>query len=232
MAGGRLRVATYNIHSAVGRDRRFEPERVAAVVRELDATVVGLQEVPEAAALHRLADAAGFGMVTPPSLRQAGCHFGNAVLTTLPVLEVTPIDLSVPGREPRNALDVRLDAGGRDVRLLSTHLGLRPGERRHQIRRLLGHLEQEPEAALTLLLGDLNEWLLWGRPLRWLARWFEATPAPATFPAHFPFLALDRVWVRPRARLVSLATHRSPLARVASDHLPLLAVVATRAGDA
>jgi endonuclease/exonuclease/phosphatase family metal-dependent hydrolase len=74
-----------------------------------------------------------------------------------------------------------------------------------------------------VLAGDLNEWFLWGRPLRWLHAHFEETPAPATFPARLPLLALDRVWTSPRSMLRRLAVHRSPLARRASDHLPLVA---------
>jgi endonuclease/exonuclease/phosphatase family metal-dependent hydrolase len=76
-----------------------------------------------------------------------------------------------------------------------------------------------------VLLGDLNEWLLWGQPLRWLHAYFKETPAPATFPARFPLFALDRVWVRPRSALVHLAANASELARRASDHLPITAVL-------
>jgi endonuclease/exonuclease/phosphatase family metal-dependent hydrolase len=88
-------------------------------------------------------------------------------------------------------------------------------------------------------MGDLNEWFLWGRPLRWLHVQFRRTPAPATFPARLPVFALDRFWVRPRVLLDHLVVHSSPLARAASDHLPLVAtldprrlaeVVASRAG--
>jgi endonuclease/exonuclease/phosphatase family metal-dependent hydrolase len=74
-------------------------------------------------------------------------------------------------------------------------------------------------------MGDINEWFLWGRPLRWLHVEFQETPAPATFPAYRPVLALDRLWVRPRTALRRLAVHATPLARVASDHLPLVAAL-------
>ena len=75
-----------------------------------------------------------------------------------------------------------------------------------------------------LLMGDLNEWYLWGRPLRWLHSHFRETPAaPPTFPARQPVLALDRIWVAPAGSLRRLRRHVSPLARVASDHLPLVA---------
>jgi endonuclease/exonuclease/phosphatase family metal-dependent hydrolase len=77
----------------------------------------------------------------------------------------------------------------------------------------------------AVLLGDLNEWFLWGRPLRRLHRYFKQTPHVATFPSGLPFLALDRVWTHPRSLLKRIGVHRTPLARVASDHLPLIAEV-------
>jgi hypothetical protein len=77
--------------------------------------------------------------------------------------------------------------------------------------------------APTVLAGDVNEWFLWGRPLRWLHDHFSATPAPRTFPAGRPMFALDRVWVRPRSYLLSVRAHASELSRLASDHLPIVA---------
>jgi endonuclease/exonuclease/phosphatase family metal-dependent hydrolase len=81
-------------------------------------------------------------------------------------------------------------------------------------------------AAVTILLGDFNEWLLWGRPLRWVNRRFGSLPAPPTFPSRRPLMALDRIWVDPADRLISLHHHRHPSAAIASDHLPLVAQVA------
>ena len=78
----------------------------------------------------------------------------------------------------------------------------------------------------TVLAGDVNEWYLWGRPLRWLHAHFGVTPALPTFPSRRPLLALDRVWTEPAAMLAFLSVHRSPLARIASDHLPLVARLA------
>jgi len=73
------------------------------------------------------------------------------------------------------------------------------------------------------VMGDLNEWYLWGRPLRWLHAKFAVTRTPPTFPARRPMLKLDRIWAHPTSALQSLKAHRSALARVASDHLPLVA---------
>jgi endonuclease/exonuclease/phosphatase family metal-dependent hydrolase len=72
-------------------------------------------------------------------------------------------------------------------------------------------------------MGDLNEWYLWGRPLRWLHAHFRATPSPPTFPSRRPVFALDRIWISPARCLTRIARHASPLARIASDHLPLTA---------
>jgi len=134
-------------------------------------------------------------------------------------------DLSVEGREPRGAIEVSLGADAAPLRVLATHFGLAPWERRAQARRVLA-LVNSARAPLEVLLGDLNEWFLWGRPLRWLHRDFAPTPAPPTWPARFPVFALDRLWVRPRGALAALARHDSPAARAASDHLPLRAELA------
>jgi len=228
----RLVIATYNVHRCIGRDGRFDPERTLGVLRELDADAIALQELQwqPADALHLLQEFAlklGYVALAGPTLLQTGGHYGNALLTRLAVHGTETLDLSVPGREPRGALSALLETGDGPLRLIATHLGLRPYERRRQMRRLLA-LVRETESA-TVLLGDLNEWFLWGRPLRWLHAHFGHTPAPSTFPAWRPLLALDRIWVEPRSLLRELRPHRSPLARDASDHLPLRAVLERQA---
>jgi endonuclease/exonuclease/phosphatase family metal-dependent hydrolase len=103
-------------------------------------------------------------------------------------------------------------------------LGLRPAERREQVERIL-RLFSWKEDDRAVLMGDLNEWFLWGRPLRHLHRFFDETPALATFPSRHPILALDRLWAHPGTILKNLEVHKTPLARVASDHLPLVATL-------
>jgi endonuclease/exonuclease/phosphatase family metal-dependent hydrolase len=108
---------------------------------------------------------------------------------------------------------------------VATHLGLSGRERRWQVSRLL---ERFPPAAgaADVLLGDINEWRRRGATQRWLDACFPAAPyAPATFPAFWPLLALDQIRVRPRHLLRHLAVHMSPIARQASDHLPLVALL-------
>jgi endonuclease/exonuclease/phosphatase family metal-dependent hydrolase len=224
----RISVATYNVHGCVGADGRFDPGRVLRVLRALDADVIALQELrwrPDEA-LHVLADLAGrmeYTALAGSTLMRPDGHYGNALLTRLPVLATLQVDLSVPGREPRGALQATLRAGAGTLDVIATHLGLGPGERRTQMRHVLGLVNAC--AKPVVLMGDLNEWFLWGRPLRRLHRYFKATPSVATFPAMLPLLALDRVWTHPRSLLKRIRVHTSPLARVASDHLPLVATL-------
>jgi endonuclease/exonuclease/phosphatase family metal-dependent hydrolase len=221
-------VATYNVHRAVGRDGACDPARVASVLAEIGADVVALQEVERGAAgrdlVGHVRERLGLEAVSGTTMLRRDAEYGNVLLSRFPVLAVDRHDLSVPRLEPRGALDVVLDCGRWRLRVLATHLGLLPYERRHQVRRLLASLDARAELPMVLM-GDLNEWFLWGRPLRWLHVQFRRTPAPPTFPARFPLFALDRLWVRPRAMLVRLAVHATPLARIASDHLPLVATL-------
>lgn len=223
----RLSVATYNVHGCVGRDARFAPARTLEVLRELGADVIALQELRwnPSEALHLLEEFGqrlGYTAIAGPTLLSGEGHYGNALLTRFAPRATARIDLSLPGREARGALDVQVDAGGTALRVIATHLGLQPGERRAQMRQLLGRIEGRASVPL-ILLGDLNEWLLWGRPLRWLRRHFGRTAAPATYPSGLPLFALDRIWAAPKGMLGEVRAHRSPLAHMASDHLPLRA---------
>ncbi len=225
-----LRAATWNIHGAIGADGRYAPSRIVAVLSELDADIVALQEVASQSAhenfLARLAHETGYHVADGPLHQRRGSDFGNAVLSRRAIRTVERLDLTVGGYEPRGALDVCIDVGGPLLlRVFATHLGLRPRERREQVRRILAAVERDGPHP-TLLMGDLNEWYLWGRPLRWLHSHFREIPrAPPTFPARRPLFALDRIWVAPAGSLRRLTRHASALARTASDHLPLVAEV-------
>lgn len=223
----RLRVATYNIHRCVGTDGHTSAARIASVVKRINADVTALQEVAFDGAgpvdlLGDLARPIGATAIPGPTLVEQRGPYGNAVLTRIVPTAVERLDISVPGREPRGAVALTLSGNGRAVRLVATHLGLRPGERHQQMRRLMPLLDAS-SAEVKILLGDFNEWFNWARPLRWLTRRLGGLPAPATFPSRRPLLALDRIWVHPPQRLIRLRPFVSPLAVVASDHLPLTA---------
>jgi endonuclease/exonuclease/phosphatase family metal-dependent hydrolase len=222
-------IASYNTHAAIGMDRRFAPDRIARVLVEIGADIVALQELELRAngfdMLAYLQRETGFHAIAGPTIRSAERDFGNGLLTRFPVVSVAQVNLDVARREPRGAIDAVVDCDGAPLRVIATHLGLRPSERREQVRRLLDTIRAGP-AMPTVLLGDLNEWFLRGRPLRWLHQHFGESPAYATFPSPLPLLALDRIWSSPASLLRRVRVHRSRLARRASDHLPLVARLA------
>jgi len=222
-----ITVASYNIHRCVGLDSRRDTERIAKVIRELDADVIGLQEVEtrrgaQTEPLEIMAYLTGFKAVLGPTMSRPDGDYGNVLLAPHAVTDVQHIDLTVAGREPRGAIAARLRIHDRRVRVVVTHFGLKARERRYQARKLTSDLGHDTNK-LTVLLGDINEWFPLSPLLRRLNRYFGKSPALSTFPSHRAWLALDRIWVRPRTALRQLTVHKSPLARTASDHLPLKA---------
>jgi endonuclease/exonuclease/phosphatase family metal-dependent hydrolase len=200
------------------------------VIRELEADLVALQEVTLATLpgtvtkTHDLEVMTGYLVVPGPTLFRNNAHFGNALLSAHPVLDIRRHDLSVNGCEPRGLVDVDVEIHGARCRVMVTHLGLRPSERRSQTERLLA-LFQERSSDTVVLMGDFNEWRPGSFALRHLIGRFGPSPAPRTFPAKLPLLPLDRIWVKPGDALDHVASHVSPLSRIASDHLPLKALL-------
>jgi endonuclease/exonuclease/phosphatase family metal-dependent hydrolase len=228
----RISIGSYNVHSCVGLDFRRSPARIADVLRELDCDIYALQEVDnesgaeeDSMQLEYLSKA--LGMAAVPGLRivRHSGQYGNAILTRLPIKSVHRHDLSYSRSEPRGALDVELDVGGGKVRVIATHLGLSRSERRSQWQQLLSAVAAAPAELPTIVLGDMNEWFPHSATLRDAHRILGQSIAPVEFPSFAPFLALTRIWVRPVGAIVSIAVHRTPAARRASDHLPLKAVI-------
>jgi endonuclease/exonuclease/phosphatase family metal-dependent hydrolase len=229
----RISIGSYNIHSCVGLDRRRSAARIAEVLKELDCDIYALQEVDnepgedeDSKQLEYLSEA--MQMAAIPGLRivRHSGEYGNALLTRFPVASVHRHDLSY-GKwlEPRGAIDVEMDVGGRALRVIATHLGLSRSERRFQWRQLLAAIAASPPEHPTVVLGDMNEWFPHAGTLRDAHKILGQALAPAEFPSFWPFLALTRIWVRPVRAIVSVKVHRSPLARRASDHLPLRAEI-------
>ncbi|SAL73135.1 endonuclease/exonuclease/phosphatase [Caballeronia peredens] len=226
-----LRIATYNLHGAVGIDGRFAPERIGLVLAEIDADIFALQEVPLGGSgardvLELLQRMTNLHAVAGPTLDTPERRYGNAVLTRYPVRAVRTLDLSFGSREPRGALDADIDCGGELWRVVATHLGLASSERRAQVEQVLRSFDTP--ALPVILLGDLNEWFVYGRTLRRLVTHFHRASALRTFPTRCPLFALDRIWVHPGERLMRVDVHRTRLSRIASDHYPLIAHIAHR----
>jgi len=224
----RVRVATYNVHSGVGLDRRFRPERIVDVIDELHADVVALQEVLSPVRgfdVHaHFRETTGFHLVVMTTMQLAGGTFGNAVLSRWPIVALVEHGLTVGNREPRGAIDATIGRDSGELRVIATHLGLRAAERSEQLSRLIELVKAMPDMP-TVLAGDFNMTRGRSRELRAHAAHLGKHNALATFPSIAPVLPLDRIFALHGASIVDVAVHRSRRARVASDHLPLVATV-------
>jgi endonuclease/exonuclease/phosphatase family metal-dependent hydrolase len=233
----RLRLVTYNVHKCVGTDRALDVGRVADVLRHYEPDVVCLQEVlwsPGAngaqAQPRLIADALGMrhGAVGLNCRRRAGVY-GNVTLSRLPVELSTNLDLTVRFKKPRGALYTRVQVGGARVHVFNVHLGLLRFERAIQMQNLV---DQVPELAgqdePVVVLGDTNDWrnrlgvgVCTGAGLRCVTG-SDTEPGHATFPSWYPVGALDKVFCNDRLRLLRAYPSRLALARLASDHLPMV----------
>ncbi|WP_334135258.1 endonuclease/exonuclease/phosphatase family protein [Tepidimonas sp.] len=249
-----MRVATYNIHKGVqglGPLQRLEVPNLARAVAALDADVVCLQEVRgwHAPSQRRFAHWPRSGQASalaPPgyhvayhanALTRHGEH-GNAVLSRWPIVAQAQHDVSDHGFEQRGLLHVVLapadtstaspwPAGAHALHVIVVHLGLIHASRRRQVQALAHYMERAvpPEAALVVA-GDFNDW---GERLHApMAELGLHTAVPArvsTFPARWPLLPLDRIYVRGLVVRALWAPHGGQWPRW-SDHLPLVAEVA------
>lgn len=228
---GRLSVATYNVHGWIGRDAMTDHRRTLETVKRLGADVIALQEVfvPVEVGFesekHDIEALTGMTTHFGPNLEHKGRSYGNAVLTTLDVLDLKEWDLSVPNREPRGALDLRLAKEDFVVRVIATHLGTGLTERDTQIARLIEILGRGPQIP-TVLMGDLNEWRPWSRRFSALCRRFERVWWPAlSFPVGLPVFALDRIFVRNASVIEPPRAVRTQETFVTSDHLPVRSTI-------
>jgi len=211
-------------------DRRHDPQRVVSVINEIDADLVGLQEVVlepnggDGICLESLSSATGLEVISGPTFACGNGHFGNVVLARGKVLHSDRLDLSVGSREPRCAIGVTLEYSGVPVRVIVTHLGLRSFERKRQIQTLLEYVADGKDEFL-IIMGDFNLWCPASRSLRKMVARFGKAPVLRTYPTLMPLFQLDRIWVQPKEVLHQLQVHNTRRSRVASDHLPIKGLI-------
>lgn len=225
----RLKIASYNVHSCVGTDRRYKPARIGEVINRIDPHIIGLQEIDTGYRLKyrdnqldKLETLTGLDAIEGPTIIKSDCFYGNAILTSLPVLSIRRYDLSFDKREPRGLLDVDLLLDEKPVRFMVAHLGLRPKERKMQARVIVDALHENRIQPLTVLCGDFNDFIHIGPAIRIIQRHMGKTSNCRTFPSVFPVLPLDKIWMLSRgAQPYKFFTVRDRLTRLASDHLPI-----------
>ncbi|MFN2308882.1 MAG: endonuclease/exonuclease/phosphatase family protein [Gammaproteobacteria bacterium] len=239
-----LRVMTYNVHSCVGMDGKLDAERVARVIARANPDVVALQELDVGRArsqwldqAHLIARYLEMEFHFHPALHLEEERYGDAILTHLPLrlvrAGVLPGLADKPKLEPRGALWVAVEVDGREVQIINTHLGLYSRERLAQIDALLGcdWLEHEQCRGPVIVCGDFN-----ARPSSPVCRRLGArlrdvqTTARqhrprGTFSSRFPGVRIDHIFISPGLEVQCIEVPDSELARVASDHLPLVAEI-------
>lgn len=241
----RFSVLTYNIHRAIGIDRKFAPERIAEIIAHHDPHIALLQEVDRGVPRSNHLDlAARFAETLDYAHRAVGMNvflkvgrYGNATLSRWPIGRQRNIDLSFPPLRRRGAQHTTVHPPGMHgltLDIFNVHLGLSATERKWQMQRLLSAKEIcEPQAHhACVIAGDTNDWrglinqrcfgdVCFDCATGW--RTLRASRAIKTYPSFAPVGGLDRVFFRGGLRLVNVHTSRLKAARVASDHLPVIA---------
>jgi endonuclease/exonuclease/phosphatase family metal-dependent hydrolase len=232
-----LRVATYNVHKCRGMDRKTSPQRIARILQELDADVIGVQEILDVRdgpaeldqARHLAAALPDYTWCIGENRTLHGGTYGNMTLSRLPIASFHNYDLTHFRREPRGCLraDLKLNAST-TIHAFNLHLGTGFLERRHQGRALLDMLEKEVGNQPRVIFGDFNEWTR-GLATRNMVRAFNTfepkimLKRSRTYPGFLPLLHLDHFYYDPTLHLERIHLVSSREARMASDHLPLVA---------
>lgn len=247
----RFRVMTYNIHRAIGVDRRFRPERVLRIIEAYEPDLVLLQEVDDGAPRSRnmdlareLAASAGYPHLAVGhnvTLRKG--RYGNATLSRYPILRERNIDLTIGTLKRRGCQHTAIAVEGlagrtHPLEVFNLHLGLSARQRLQQVELLARshELASLPAHAACLVAGDFNDWRsqldpLFTGPLGFRfatesTRWGERTFL--TFPSFFPRGPLDRIYYRGPLTLFGAKRCRMRISRIASDHVPIVADFAVR----
>jgi endonuclease/exonuclease/phosphatase family metal-dependent hydrolase len=223
MTGARLRVLTWNVHSCIGTDRRFDAGRVRACIAAIDPDIAALQEVDSRRdrrdGFDLLGDCLGDHRAEARTIRTPDGDYGHMLLSRREMTGWVHHDVSFRRREPRSLIEALVKFDGSTIGVLSAHLGLSRRERRFQADQLavLAAADNVP----TVIAGDFNEPTGFGAATRRLRRHFLSTGRRATFPSRWPLFPLDRIWFEPSLELVATGVWED--ARGASDHLPLWA---------
>jgi endonuclease/exonuclease/phosphatase family metal-dependent hydrolase len=235
-----IRIVTYNIHKCRGLDGRTMPDRIASVLATINADIIALQEVVGASALkpgqaQEIGAALGMGWVMAPTRHIRNALYGNVVLSRFPVKQHQQHDLSWKTCEPRLAQRVDLVIDGEDIlHFYNVHLGTALLERRNQAKRLAALVHDRRVAGPKIVLGDFNEWAR-GLATDVLAEKLHSIDLrqhlkrKRTYPGFFPLVHLDHIYYEgARVEIDKVWLPSDRMAKMASDHLPLVADLTLR----
>jgi endonuclease/exonuclease/phosphatase family metal-dependent hydrolase len=230
-----LRLVTYNTHKSRGLDGRIRPERIAKVLHRLNADIIALQEVWSFTEGPIRRDQARFlseelklTCCVGETRKYRGGIYGNIILTRFPIAFTQTYDLTVVQREERGCLRADVDVPGAGLfHVFNIHLGTGYFERKRQARLIEVTILNNQLPGKRVVMGDFNEWML-GDTTRLLQEQFRSVDAATahpvrSYPGIMPMLTLDHIYFDPSLKLQRLQIYRSPLALIASDHLPVIA---------
>lgn len=238
----RLRVLTVNTHKGfTALNRRFILPELREAVRSTSADLVFLQEVlgghdrhatryqdwPTMSQYEFLADSMWSDFAYGRNAVYPDGHHGNALLSKYPIIRHRNLDVSITGPERRGLLHCVLQVPGHDeVHAICVHLSLLESHRQLQLDLLCQLLESLPEDAPVIIAGDFNDWQLQGNKrlgrCEYLHEVFERNHGhlAKTYPARFPMLRLDRIYLRNATSHSPRILGTRPWTHL-SDHLPL-----------
>lgn len=240
-----LRICTWNIHKGFSQfNRRMVIHELRERLRQLGSDLVFLQEVqgqhhghalrhadwPVEPQYEFLADQMWPATAYGRNAVYDHGHHGNAILSRHPILQTDNHDLSAHRFEQRGLLHCVIEpAASRRVHALCVHLGLTARGREQQYAILAAHIASTiPAGDALIVAGDFNDWHnraeeQWSHALglQEAHSVFHGRPA-RSFPASFPVLRLDRIYVR-GLDVAEVKLHcGSPWSRI-SDHAALTA---------
>ena len=231
-----MRLLSYNIHKGIGgRDRRYRLERIFDVIGEEAPDLVCLQEVDRNVSRS---DHDNQPERFSEFFRPAAHHYqlnvnvgaggyGNLLLSRWPFRASHHVGLRLKWRKPRGAQIAVVETPEGPVQVVNWHLGLAEHERHWQARHLLNHaLFRESEHLPALVVGDSNDWRNTLAHGPFAHRGFHQVTVPhvrfRTFPAYYPVISLDKAFARGPVEVRHARVVHTPLAKKASDHLPLV----------
>lgn len=226
----RFRIATYNVHKCKGVDWRVSPGRVADVICETKTHIVAAQEISLSQA-EAISNRVGLPFIFGSARRHEGEPYGNAVFTRFEIISSESYNLTARMREPRQCLRVSMELTDTNpIHFFAVHLGTSFLERREQARRFASPevLERSDVMGARIVAGDFNEWTR-GLATEMLSKRLQSADIRmylkrrSTYPGVLPFMHLDHIYYDPEFYLREMHLHRTRLALLASDHLPLIA---------
>ena len=238
----RIKVLTVNTHKGFTVfNRRFILPELREAVRSTEADLVFLQEVlgehekhasrydqwPAVSQYEFLADSMWSDFAYGRNAVYPDGHHGNAVLSKYPIKSYRNLDVSITGPERRGLLHCILEVPGHEqVHAICVHLSLLESHRQLQIVLLNQLLKSLPPNDPVIIAGDFNDWKLQGNAALSqrddLHEVFERHTGQLakTYPARWPLLRLDRIYVRNARSRNPVILGNKPWTHL-SDHLPL-----------